>query len=142
MIYLADVNVWLALAFAQHFHHAAAESWFDQLTDGDCCFCRITQSGFLRLATNPKAFGKEAVTLIDAWRMYDAFLGDPRVSYFDEPAGLEPIWRDFTSQASFSPKIWNDAYLAAFAAAASLQVMTFDQSFTQYRHAKSLILRA
>ncbi len=74
---LPDVNLWLALAFESHFHHSASKNWFEALSDDGCSFCRLTQQGFLRLATNPKAFGTEAVTLADAWRMYDAFLGDP-----------------------------------------------------------------
>jgi hypothetical protein len=56
MIYLADVNLWLALAFESHVHHASAAAWFRGLASTDsCAFCRMTQQGFLRLSTNPKA---------------------------------------------------------------------------------------
>ena len=49
---LPDINVWLALTFDSHIHHAAAKAWFDPLSDEVCYFCRLTQQGFLRLATN------------------------------------------------------------------------------------------
>jgi uncharacterized protein len=69
-MFLPDVNLWLALAFESHVHHSAAKAWFDGLSDGDACgFYRMTQQGFLRLATNPRAFAEEAVTLAEAWRL-------------------------------------------------------------------------
>ncbi|MCI0684954.1 MAG: PIN domain-containing protein, partial [Gemmataceae bacterium] len=132
-MYLPDVNVWLALAFRAHIHHAAATMWQSRLAANQLCyFCRLTQQGFLRLATNPKAFPTQAVSLLKAWQMYDAILADPRFAFADEPAGLEPIWRGFTQSRQFSPKVWNDAYLAAFAIAGNHEVVTFDQAMTQY----------
>lgn len=137
---LPDVNVWLALAFDSHIHHPAAKAWFDGLADSTCYFCRLTQQGFLRLATNPKVFGASAVTMPQAWQMYDMYLGDPRVSFAEEPPGVEQIWRVYTQQQTFSPKVWNDAYLAAFGQAAGNELITFDQSFAQYAKVKSTIL--
>ena len=62
-----DVNVWLALTFDSHVHHPAAKTWFDGLPAGAVCFfCRFTQQGFLRLASNPSVFGKDALTMPDA----------------------------------------------------------------------------
>lgn len=88
---LPDVNLWLALAFEAHVHHTAAKAWFDPLSEADrCAFCRMTQQGFLRLVTNPKAFGDEAVTLPEAWRLYDAFLADPRISFAEEQPESSP----------------------------------------------------
>ena len=141
MIFLPDVNVWLALAFEKHEHHAAAADWFDEASPDSCSFCRLTQMGFLRLATNPKAFREAAVTLLQAWRMYDSFLADPRVVNAEEPEDLEVFWREYTRRRTFSPKVWNDAYLAAFARAADFEVVTFDQGFKQFRNLKNTILR-
>jgi toxin-antitoxin system PIN domain toxin len=137
---LPDVNIWLALAFKSHVHHVAAKNWFDGVSSDGCAFCRLTQQGFLRLATNPKAVNVDAVTMLDAWRMYDEFLGDPRVCLVREPAGLETLWRGFTQRKTFSPKVWNDAFLAAFALAADCEVVTFDKGFAQYADLKCTIL--
>jgi len=60
---LPDVNVWLALTFDSHIHHPAAKNWFDALSGEVWYFCRMTQQGFLRLATNRTVFGVHALTL-------------------------------------------------------------------------------
>ena len=138
---LPDINVWLALTFDSHVHHPAAKTWFDGLpSDAVCFFCRFTQTGFLRLSTNPSVFGKHALTLPDAWNKYDLLMVDPRVAFAPEAAGLENHWRNFTHHRSFSPQVWADAYLAAFALTANLEVVTFDQAFTQYVGVKCTIL--
>jgi uncharacterized protein len=63
---LPDTNVWLALAFDGHVHHPSAKAWFDALTTDVCFFCRVTQQGFLRLASNPSVFKQDALTLAEA----------------------------------------------------------------------------
>ena len=138
---LPDINVWLALAFDSHVYHPAAKSWFDGLSDDSLsCFCRLTQQGFLRLSTNRKAFGNDAVTLTDAWRLYDTLLSDPRVMFVEEPVQIEPQWRTFTQGQTHSPHVWSDAYLAAFALAGGLQLVTFDKALAQYPDLTSLLL--
>ncbi len=138
-MHLVDVNVWLALAFKRHIHHASAASWFRAAT-APRCFCRFTQAGLLRLASNPAAMGPAAVTLAEAWRAYDAFVLDPNVAFIEEPAGIEAIWRSHTQSQTFSPKTWTDAYLAAFAQLAGLEVVSFDQGFAQYKGIRCTIL--
>ena len=131
-MFLLDVNLWVALAFDKHVHHSVANNWFGGISDGNGSFCRMTQQGFLRLSTNPKVLGSDAVTLVDAWRLYDRFLSDPRVVFAPEPEGIELLWRGHTRARPFSPKVWNDAYLAAFAQAAGYGLVTFDRGFAQF----------
>jgi hypothetical protein len=59
--------------------------------------------------------------------MYDSYLGDGRVGFVAEPEGIETYWRACTQRRSYLPKIWNDAYLAAFAHTVHLQVVTLDK---------------
>jgi predicted nucleic acid-binding protein len=62
-MFLPDVNVWLALTFDSHIHHPAAKAWFDALSnDAIAYFCRLTQQGYLRLATNATVFGPDTLT--------------------------------------------------------------------------------
>ena len=129
---LPDINVWLALAFDFHVGHATANAWFEGSSETRS-FCRLTQQGFLRLATNPSVFKKDAVSLKDAWRMYDTILGDPRVAFAAEPEDLERFWRPYAQRRSFSPNVWSDAYLAAFARASNLRLITFDKGFSQFK---------
>jgi toxin-antitoxin system PIN domain toxin len=133
---LPDTNVWLALAFDSHVHHSRAKQWFDGLSTEICQFCRLTQQGFLRLASNPKVFANDALTMAVAWEKFDLFLTDPRVSFAIEPTGIDDCWRKLTKRQSFSPHVWNDAYLAAFATCADYEMVTFDKSFAQYQLAR------
>ena len=140
-MHLPDVNFWLAVTFDSHAHHPTAKAWFDGLSTGEVCFfCRLAQQGVLRLATNRSVFGKHALTLAEAWQKYDLLLGDPRVAFADEPADVEKHWRAFTQSHTYSPKVWNDAYLAAFALAAKLNVVTFDRGLSRYTNVNCIIL--
>lgn len=87
-MFLPDINVWLALNFDSHVHHAPAKVWYDGLSD-QALFCRHSQQGFLRLASNPGSFGRHALTTDEAWGKYDQFLGDSRVGSPRSPS----IWR-------------------------------------------------
>src|SRR5438876_12008684 len=117
-MHLPDINVWLALSFDQHEHYAPARAWFDGVpADRKCCFCRLTQLGFLRLATNPNVNRLQTQTMSQAWAIFDNMLLDPRIGFLTEPAGLESPWRQWSQLGTFSHKVWNDAYLAAFARA-------------------------
>lgn len=131
-MYLPDVNVWIALAFEAHSLHPAAKVWFDGIGDESCTFCRLTQQGFLRLATNPKAIGEDVLTLNEAWALYDSIVGDPRIRLEPEPVGIEATWRTFTQGDTFSTKVWSDAYLAAFAKTSGLRLVTCDKGFHRY----------
>ncbi|HEV3145841.1 MAG TPA: hypothetical protein VGZ47_18270 [Gemmataceae bacterium] len=97
-------------------------------------------AGLLRLASNPSVFGNDVLTLPDAWQKYDLFLSDPRISFFEEPADIEISRRMYTQIQTFSPKVWNDAYLAAFAVTAGLELVTCDKALTQYQNLTCKIL--
>jgi uncharacterized protein len=139
-MHLPDINFWLALAFASHKHHRAAREWFRDAPTGACAFCRLTQQGFLRLATTAKVLAEKPATLVKAWKLYDLLFSDPRVVFAEEPANLEVHWRSFTQRRSASPKVWNDAYLAAFARAAGFEVVSFDTGLAQYKGITCTIL--
>lgn len=140
-MFLPDINVWIALTFRSHPHHSAASDWFEEVPEDGCAFCRMTQHGFLRLASNPRAMGPDALSLQEAWEKFDAYLADPRVVVAREPADLESVWRSYTRRRSFSRDVWSDAYLAAFARAAPLDLVTFDKGLRQYRGVNVILLR-
>src|SRR5687767_1035347 len=103
-MYLPDINVWLPLIFSLHVHHEIARLWFTSLPDDrQCFFCRLTQMGFLRLATNPKANPLQTLTMTRAWEVYDEAMHDPRIAFAVEPEGLESHWRQTTHRDTFSP---------------------------------------
>ncbi len=46
----------------------------------------------------------------------------------------------FTQGGTFSPNVWNDAYLAAFAMAGGYELVSFDKGFAQFSGLKCTIL--
>jgi len=132
-ISLVDANVWLALAVDGHIHHAAAVAWFDGQVEGTCAFCRVTQLALLRHLTNPKIMGAANVqTQADAWRAFEALAADPRVVYLEEPPGLNTVFKALTQISRPAHKRWTDAFLAAFALALGLDVVTFDADLSGF----------
>ncbi len=99
-------------------------------------FCRATQQTLLRLLTNASilgAYGNPPLTNRQAWEAYAALLADDRVVFLaQEPTGLEAQWKRFASRDTASPKVWMDAYLAAFALAGGHRMVTTDAAFKQF----------
>jgi uncharacterized protein len=57
---------------------------------------------------------------------------DDRITFAPEPDGIDPVWRGFAARSTSSPKLWMDAYLAAFALAGHHELATFDAGFRQF----------
>jgi len=125
---LVDVNLWLAITWAEHVHNQPAKDWFDQ-EDDDLAFCRVTQMGLLRMLTNPAVLGAEALSRRRAWEVFGALTLDPRMHFLSEPQGLDALWMAFSKRDDSSHKLWTDDYLAAFAQAGNLDVATLDRGF-------------
>jgi toxin-antitoxin system PIN domain toxin len=128
---LFDVNVWLALTADNHCHYRAANAALPHLPAP--VFCRATQAGFLRLLTNPNAMGQNVCTPATAWSLYDKIFQNVEATIMEEPFGLEGQWRAYCAKPEIvSGSAWNDAYLAAFALCAGLQLVTFDRGFKKF----------
>jgi toxin-antitoxin system PIN domain toxin len=139
MIYLPDVNVWIALASDRHIHHKVARDWFQRFEEGEIAFCRITEIGSLRLLTNRHVMGVDTVTSKGAWQVYDALRRDQRVIFLDETTEFAALWRQRSEVAIGGPNMWTDAYLLAFAAVYKAKIVTFDRALGA--RAESEVLR-
>jgi toxin-antitoxin system PIN domain toxin len=123
-----DINVWVALTYEGHVHHPVAAAWFVGLQpDAALVFCRFTQLGLLRLLTTAAVMGDEVMTQPQAWAVYDRWLQDPRVKFVDEPSEIESPFRTLTRRRHPATKDWADSFLAAFATAGQLTLVTFDR---------------
>jgi predicted nucleic acid-binding protein len=69
----------------------------------------------------------------EAWTTYATLRANPRVVWAEEPSGLEPAWQAFALRATASPKLWMDAYLAAFTVAGGWKLATADAGFVQFK---------
>lgn len=123
------MNVWFALAHEIHPHHKLAIAWERSLpADAVLVFCRFTQLGLLRLLTNSAAMQADVLTQAEAWKAFDTLLRLSTARMLDEPRGTEAIFRKRSDREEVSTKHWADAYLAAFAEAAGLTLVTFDHA--------------
>jgi len=133
---LFDTSAWLAATFEQHPAHSVARQVLRQATPTQTAvFCRATQQSFLRLmstAALAKTYGVMPLTNRDALITLDNLQALPQVAWRDEPAGIFGLWRTLAALDSASPKVWMDAYLAAFAIAGALRLVTLDKDFKNF----------
>jgi len=133
MRHLCDSNVFLAIAVEQHAHHALASKWFSALPKADTAmFCRATRISFLRLLTQKIAPDYQPLTNREAWSALDQLMEDDATGFAPEPEGLDRVWRRLAERDSPCPKVWMDAYLAAFAITDGLRLVTLDKDFRNY----------
>jgi toxin-antitoxin system PIN domain toxin len=141
---LADSNVWLALALSKHEYHDIALTWLaDRKPPEKALFCRSTQQSFLRLLTTRAVlapYGMPPLSNKAAWSAYEGFLADERISWVEEPPGLESHWKKLAGSSKASPKLWMDAYIAAFAVAGEYLLVTTDKAFKQFKDLSLLVL--
>jgi toxin-antitoxin system PIN domain toxin len=124
-----DTNVWLALVWGRHSHAELARGWFERAGQEQFFFCRFTQLALLRLLTTESVMGSDVETMTASWQIYDQCCADERIAFLAEPEALDPRLRSFSQSRHASPKLWADAYLAAFASTAGLKLVTFDKAF-------------
>ena len=141
MASLCDVGFLLPLCHEAHQHHSLAKARLTAATAaGEFVLCRTGQLGLLRLLTNPAAMRDSVCTTDEAWRVHDILMSDERFVFRDESLGLQAKLREFTRGFPFSPKLWQEAYMAAFAATAGLGLITFDQGFDKFAGLKAEML--
>ena len=142
MIDLPDVNVWLAFSVADHVHHQRARRYWEEESGDQLAFCRVTALGFLRLVTNAAAMAGQPLSVSQAWQAYGNFQRLPEVVLAAEPEGCEAWLEHWATGSSPTPRQWTDAYLAAFARAGGLRLVSFDRDFTFFDGLDLLRLQA
>jgi toxin-antitoxin system PIN domain toxin len=126
---LPDLNVWLALSWANHRHSGAAWAWFSRQEDDRFFFCRFTQVGLLRLLATSAVMGKDVRTIGEAWKVYDRWIEDSRVEIRQETFQLDVAFRAATRPVSrlSSPKALVDRYLLAVSQVTDSTLVTLDR---------------
>src|SRR5271166_7204884 len=90
---IPDINVWLALAAPEHPHNSLADQWWRR-HEGQIAFVRLSQLGFLRMTTTAASMDGKPLTIDEAWRVYDRFYDDDRVTFVPEPSDVEIRFRE------------------------------------------------
>ncbi len=123
---LLDVNVLVALFFAEHVHHDIAHDWFAEHSHHGWATCPVTENGFVRVASQqPTASGLIRAT--DAIDHLARFCSGPH----------HQRWNDVVSLCDsdlFSPEFIGshrhitDVYLLGLAVHMKGALLTFDRS--------------
>jgi toxin-antitoxin system PIN domain toxin len=130
---LCDVNVLLALVTDRHAFHGLAARWADSVPGDGAVLCRVAQMGLLRLLNNPAVMGEDVLDTAGCWSLWRRLLEDERFRFaLEEPRHVDAAFERFTAGQAFAPRLWTDAYLAAYAHAARLTLVTFDKGFERF----------
>jgi toxin-antitoxin system PIN domain toxin len=113
MRYLLDVNALIAAIWTNHPDHAKANAW---LQGKELATCPLSELGFLRISTNPKALNSDMAT---SRRLLEAFLQKHKPHFI--PADLPAL----KSSAQKSEQV-TDCYLAELAARKEAKLATLD----------------
>ncbi|TVP79642.1 MAG: PIN domain-containing protein [Puniceicoccaceae bacterium] len=135
--YLVDTNVWIAFNFERHPHNAQAVEFIQGCSaKSPALFSRAVENSTLRLMSNPSVClaynsppmtNQQAVTVLNDWQSHD------HIDCLDaEPKDTRALWLELASIPSASPKVWMDAYLAAFAIRANQPYATLDSDFRRF----------
>ncbi len=125
MIRLLDVNVLVALAWPNHVHHAAAHEWFGAIRDEGWATCSMTETGFVRVSSNPKAL-PDAVRPVEAIALLQRMRAVPGHQF----------WKDAVSIADDGTQLANrivghrqvaDVHLVLLAQKHGGRLATFDR---------------
>ena len=124
---LLDVNVLIALLDAAHIHHALASSWLQREIGAGWASCPITQSGCIRIMSQPAYPGALAAAAV-AQRLSEAAAGAAHQFWPDDVNLLQAGALDW--QRVLGHRQVTDAYLLALAVRHGGRLVTFDRRIT------------
>ena len=88
---------------------------------------------FLRLLTNKAAMGTSLLTPAGAWQVYQQMQSSSEVVFLPEPEYFETLWNQWSQIGGAAGSWWTDAYLAAFASAHGIRLVTFDRDLCRFQ---------
>ena len=83
---------------------------------------------------------RHALSASAGWTLTQTLLEDERVNSVAEPEGIDLILPSLLTYSKHTGKLIGDAYLAAFAMAASRRLVTLDRGFRQFRDLNAVVL--
>ena len=122
---LLDVNVLIALTSIEHPQYAATQQWFDSLVNEDWGICPLTETGYVRIVTNP-ASGPIVRTFAQAAAVLADLAQREGYRYWS----ITDTWCSLTASFRgriFGPQQVTDAYLLGMAIKEGGVLVTFDR---------------
>jgi uncharacterized protein len=125
-VHLLDVNVLVALFDPDHVHHEVAHAWFgDHRADG-WATCPVTETGFVRVLSNPAYNGTvtRLEAIVERLRMFRA---SGHHHFWDEAVSITDLEAVRPSYVRGHRQV-TDIYLLALAVRMGGRLATFDRS--------------
>lgn len=120
---LLDVNALVALAWDSHVHHAAMRQWFSANDAAGWATCPITESGFVRVSSNPIVL-PSAIGVDAARGVLSALREHPRHLFLTDDVSIRDS--DVPSIAGYRQV--TGAHLLTLARRRGVRLVTFDAS--------------
>lgn len=121
---LLDVNILVALFDPDHIHHEAAHDWFaDEHTEG-WATCPVTESGFVRVLTNP-AYGATTLRAVEVTERLRTFCRSRHHVFWPDTVSLRDK-RLFNLAVLRGHRQITDIYLLGLARHMGGRLATFD----------------
>jgi hypothetical protein len=123
--FLLDTNVLIALAWPNHLHHREAQRWFEEKGRTAFRTCPITQTGFVRISSNP-AFTRPAVTPAEALLLLQKVAQLPGHDFWPDDLPLYDAVHGAGANLVGHRQV-TDVYLISMAASRGGVLATFDR---------------
>jgi uncharacterized protein len=118
---LLDVNALVALAWDSHVHHSRMRTWFAANSPAGWATCPITESGFVRVSSNPKAL-PSAIGIDAARSVLSALRAASGHHFLTDDVSLSDS--DVPTMAGYRQV--TDAHLLTLARRRGVRLVTFD----------------
>lgn len=122
---LLDVNLLVALAWPNHVHHRPAHAWFAESQSRGWATCPLTESGFVRVSSNPK-LTPEARRPAEALELLRRIAALPHHVFWDDSTSFTSSPHVDAGRLTGYRQV-TDAHLIAIALAHGGSVATFDR---------------
>ena len=133
--YLLDTNMLIALFWPSHAQHQLAARWFGRHRSKRWASCPLTESGFVRIVSNP-AFSRDAVSPRDAATLLAAnTAADDHVFWPDEVPFADAS--AFAGPRLVGHQQVTDAYLLGLAIKRGGMLATLDEGIAALTQPKS-----
>mgnify|MGYP001337555038 CR=1 FL=1 len=129
---LPDLNVLLALATRDHFHHQQALNYWEHQAAEQVHFCTVTALGLVRLLSQPKLMGPAVKTTPEASALLQALCQQTGVSLAIPASYGWDVFHQLMHKVDLPARLCTDTYLAALAISNGWRLVSFDRDFERF----------
>lgn len=131
------MNLLIALAWPTHVHHEDAHAWFGRNRKSGFRTCPLTQTGFVRISSNPK-FIAEAVSPADALTLLHQITALPEHEFWPDSLSFNEALRKAGRLMAGHQQV-TDAYLVGLALSRGGILATLDRGAAVLAPATELV---